>query len=163
MEAGQNTRYNACQLMKKITLLALVGLAAALAFGQVRESQIAGTWNGSIKGSIPVPKGQEKNAQVQQQVAQANKMMKELKMVITMRANKTFTMNASGQGRKDSAEGTWALSGNTLNLTDTKRNGKDIPVAQRQKVAFTLSNGGKTMTLRPQGAPPGVSLVFNKS
>lgn len=133
--------------MLRPAIIATTAVLAALA----TASTPVGTWNGKLNLKIPPMPANMPAAQK----AQATKMiaqMKSGKIVLTFKADKTYTATSVGLPFNQTSGGTWSQKGNVV-TTVAKRAGAN-------PMTLTFSKDGKTMTsILPKGQG---KVVFTK-
>jgi hypothetical protein len=136
----------------RIALVAALAVLSALALA----ADVSGKWKGHV--SIDVSKlPKASNAQEQAQIDQVIKMIKAVKMDLTVNKNKTYSMVVNGGPQKHvETAGVWKLEGSTFTLEPQKRNGKATPGGHPQP--YTLAKNGRAMSGTFQGA----TVTFNR-
>ena len=126
-----------------------LSLGLAFAASLALAATPVGKWTGRISmkaPSIPANANPQQKAFVQQMVAQLAKA----RVLMTLKADKTFVMTVTGMPMAASQKpqmGKWSQKGNVVMLTSTApaMAGRPKPKPSTQKA--TLSADGKTMTL----------------
>lgn len=143
--------------LKMLICATLATVAVAFA------ANAAGTYSGKIVlDKSKLPKGQ--NAEQQKMINDSLAKVAQMKINLSLKANKTFTITMSGgpMPKASNAEGTWTQSGNKVTMKTTKQDGKSVSGQQGETQNLTLSGDGKTLTL--DGASMGMpgKLIFSK-
>jgi hypothetical protein len=143
--------------------LVLGALVATFAFALAQN--VTGAWKGRIDidmSKLPAAKNEEGKKMMEQ----VKTMLGKMKITLTLNANKTYSMKATGlpNAMKDqTSEGTWKQRGKSVTLTPTKENGKKPTGESAKPVTLTVSADGKKMSMAvPGGAGMGGSLVFTR-
>lgn len=132
----------------RLFTLALVASLACAGFAQ----DVSGKWTGRyIVDLARVPQAERERV-----AAQA----KSTKLTMTLRKDKTFTVEFVGNGQSNTTTGVYRVEKGKLITTDTKRNGKPIPNASRRTATFTISGGGKELRMKPQNTTMPAELVL---
>jgi hypothetical protein len=115
------------------------------------EKQIVGTWKAdTAKSEFTGEKMKDENAK--------KMAMALLETVsIEIKEDKTFTMNMIFP-----IEGTWALTGDKLLLTPTKKPGETVSFGGKDAMDFTVESGGKSMWMETKDTDMSGKLVLNK-
>lgn len=142
-------------------LVLTLAATCALAFAQ----NVTGAWKGKIKmdmSKMPAPKDE----QGKKMMAQVKDMMAKITINLTLNANKTYTIKATGIPGKEASqtsEGTWSQSGKSITVTPTKENGKKATGENAKKQTLTISADGKTISMMVPGAGQmGGSIIFTR-
>ena len=143
-------------ILATATLLFAIALASA--------ANVTGNWNGHMVLDGPPKMADPSQQKMANQMAA---MLKQLKVTLTLRPNKTFALNVEapkGNGFKGrTVEGTWKQDANNVTITPTKEDGK--PKASPPE-SIAISKDGNTLTLDPtkKGAKgPKGKIVFTRS
>ena len=128
--------------MQKAKFFAILTATAVLSVSAFAD--VVGKWKGQMEVTT------EKGAKVN--VGGAN--MKLPSLTLELKGDKTYkgVQGNSPDGKEHVAEGKWSLSGNTLTLTPTKRDGKAASGEGAKPRIYTLSKDGKTLTMDLSGA-----------
>ncbi len=150
--------------MNKFLKVSLAVTTAAIMTAAIASTNVTGAWKGKILLDVSkMPKAQ--NPQQQQMMDGVLAGIKKMSINLSLNANKTFTMSASGlpqNAPNKKAEGTWTQSGNALTLKITKEDGK-APTMKQEPQVITVSADGKTLTMVPKNAGPmGGKIVFTR-
>lgn len=132
-----------------IALALLPALAMALGPG------VAGKWLGKFDTtSLKLPKAQ--NAQQAQMMEQSVAALKQAKIILTLKPDKTYTVNMTGmKGLKDQSDsGTWSQAGSTVTVFTKNKN------QASQKIS--ISKDGRSMTML-MGKVHTIRLVFRRA
>ena len=150
--------------------VSVIGLVAA--FGGAQAQDITGAWKGKLKvdlSKLPKPK----DATQQKQMDDVVKMISGIKVDLTMKANKTFTLKVAGlpqapagNGKAapsgQNAEGTWTQKGSVITLKITKSNGA-APKGENPPQTMNVLDGGKRMELEPSNSRGmGGKIIFSR-
>lgn len=127
-------------MMHKAKVFATIVTIVALSSSAFAD--VVGKWKGQMEVST------EKGSKVA-----TNGSIKMPSLTLELKADKTYkgTQGNSPDGKEHVAEGKWSLSGNTLTLTPTKRDGKAATGEGAKPRIYTLSKDGKTLTLDLSG------------
>ncbi len=137
--------------------LALASLAAA-----ALPAGVVGTWKGKVTvdtSKAPKPT----NPQQQKSMDAGLAMLKKLEIILNVKPNKTFVVDAKnipGKPAPERSEGTWKQEKNVLWLTSVKDNGK--PAKDKKPQKFLILDGGRKLSLTQEGMPPWVKVVFTR-
>jgi hypothetical protein len=143
--------------MRKSTVFVAAAILSPICLAQATAQNVVGKWTGKITGQLPKGNTPEQ----QKQMAQAQQMMSKLRLVMTINADKTYTVKASGvNGQDTTTNGSWVIKNGKLSLTDVKRNGKAVPKDQQRAVELSMKNGKLSSAI--PGAPAGISIIFSK-
>lgn len=147
--------------MKILTRILAVGLWAAFA-ASLLAADVTGVWKGKVSfDRTQMPKSQ--NAEQQKGMEAGLAMVKNLQVVLTLKANKTYTAvakNVPGKEGDQKSEGTWKQEGNTLWLTTVTDNGK--PSKDKKPQKFLVLEGGKKLSLAAEGMPKFMKVTFTR-
>ncbi len=151
--------------------VSVIGLVAA--FGGAQAQDITGAWKGKLKvdmSKLPKPKDA---AQKKQMDAFIQTMIDSVKVNLTMKANKTFSLKLSGLPQRpgadgkvnpaeQNAEGTWTQKGAVIMLKITKSNGV-APKGENPPQRVNILDGGKRLDLEPEGGRGmGGKIIFTR-
>jgi hypothetical protein len=136
--------------MNRLLGVLTVGLLVTGAMAQ----DLVGVWSGRYQ--VDMTKVAAENRQM---VAE---MSKSTRLTMRLRKDKTFSVEIVGKNQKSLTEGTYRIEKGKLITTDLKRNGKAVAAADRRNAAFTIANGGKSLTLKLDRGPAPAVLTFTK-
>lgn len=140
-------------------LAAILVLCAAATYALAPTP--VGKWSGAMvfdMSKLPKVKDPQQKAMMDQQLA----VIKKMKLLMVIKADKTFTSTASGvpgQTATMNGAGTWSQKGQIVTLVSTKVNGKAVSQTGKQAQAFTLSSDGKKLSAN---LPQGIRLTFSR-
>jgi hypothetical protein len=125
--------------IRRLTVLGLALFTVASSFA----ASVVGTWNGHVDLAAYKPK----NAG---DMAKTKEMMNGLKVILTFKADKTFSVSFTNAKSKapQTQHGTWVQTGNVIKAKDSS-----------STETLTLSPNGKTLTLVAEGME-GAKFVF---
>lgn len=124
-------------------------LVAALLAVSVLLGCSGGGVVGKYKGEIELPADQKNNPLAGMASGLAGSLSLELK------ADKTFNMNMMFP-----VEGTYTVSGNTVELTTTKAMGNAVSAGSSKPMRLTIEDGGKSLVLVDEKQPEKGKLKF---
>jgi|DewCreStandDraft_4_1066084.scaffolds.fasta_scaffold357999_1 hypothetical protein len=141
--------------IRPLFLILTLGLACL-----ANAQNVVGKYNGKMffnREEIPKNLSKEQLAQVEASLKELDKM----KLTLTISKDKTFKLVSTGgpRGMTNSSGGTWTLSGTNLEFTFKTVNEKPSPKSEKQ--TLTVSEGGKTLTMRPNNSKSRV--VFTRA
>lgn len=118
-------------------------MAVALAAGAF-AADVTGKWSGKIEI--------EGNPEIKAKV-KAQGGMQGPTITIDLKSDKTYKADQTGMpgGKAMASEGKWSVSGSTVTLTPTKRDGKAVSGEAAKPKVYTLSKDGKTLTMDISG------------
>jgi hypothetical protein len=150
--------------VKGIRLAFVATLAAFALVAYAQAPNVLGKWTGKMEvdmSSMPKPK----NDQEKQMMDSMVKMTKDIRFVLTLNRDKTYTIDISGvpagpNGQKPPQDkGKWVQAGEKITLTPEKRpNQQGTPPT----VTITAARDGKKMTMQLPGGGPRGNVVFTK-
>jgi hypothetical protein len=112
--------------------LLVMGLAAT---GVAQD--LTGKWIGTYKVNAKNMSAQERT--------EFEAIAKSTKLVMTIKKDKTYVVEISGETQKSKTEGSFRIEKGKLIMTDHRRNGKAVPDNQRRSATFNILNGGKEL------------------
>ncbi|HWD42083.1 MAG TPA: hypothetical protein VG944_24810 [Fimbriimonas sp.] len=128
---------------KGILTFALATFAVASSFA----ASVVGTWHGHVDlRGLKIPANAPPD-----QVKSVKAMFSKMKLDLTLKANKTFSVSYAGLGEKPGSDsGTWSQSGNKVSLK----------VKGHPQVATVSANGKSMVMIAPNGL--GFKVIFTR-
>lgn len=141
-------RYNTG--MRSAIGLVIIGLAS-IGMGQ----DLTGKWIGSYRVNAPNITAEDRKA--------FEALAKTTKLIMTIKKDKTYVVEISGETQKSKTEGSYKIEKGKLVMTDFRRNGKAVPDNQRRVATFTILNGGKELQTKVGSGRVPAILTFKRA
>jgi hypothetical protein len=151
--------------MPRFAPIAAVFAALILCAAASAQSTPVGKWKGRMEMAAP-PMPANATAEQRKMMEGALKMMRELRIDLTVSNNQTFSLSAKGpqMPKAQTTTGSWSRSGRTVTMTPSRSEGKEIPKAQVRPITLQLSADGKTLTANIPGSPQGSArMIFTRA
>ncbi|MCB8932633.1 MAG: copper resistance protein NlpE N-terminal domain-containing protein [Fimbriimonadaceae bacterium] len=123
-----------------------VGMLVLGSFGAaLGQSPLAGEWTGALTIEIPDP-AKAKDAETAKMRDSLQAMVAQVKVVLTMRADGTFSLTATQPGKEkpDRVEGKWTLKADKLEMLTVTQNG--VAPKEEDKKVFTVAKDRKSFS-----------------